>query len=190
LPASALGREPAERGLMSQPPRRRSIGVIDREMPVRAWGYLGLVSAALVMTWFFAVLLPAGWSSGDPVAPGTPLHHTYLQATTMTFLGIVACQVGTAFAARTDHASLRAIGVLSNRLLLCGIAFEVAFATAIVTLEPLQRVFGTALPDPVALSLLLPMPVLVWATDEVRRAARRRRGRSLGEPAVTHVTPG
>ena len=40
-------------------------------------------------------------------ATGSPLHDAYLQATTMTFLGIVACQVGTAFAARTERASLR-----------------------------------------------------------------------------------
>lgn len=36
----------------------------------------------------------------------------------MTFLGIVACQVGTALAARTDRASLRSIGLATNQLLL------------------------------------------------------------------------
>ena len=50
----------------------------------------------------------------------------------MTFLGIVACQVGVAFASRTDRATLRSIGVLSNRLLLWGIAFELTFAAAII----------------------------------------------------------
>ena len=44
----------------------------------------------------------------------------------MTFLGIIAGQIGTAFAARTTRASLRSIGVLSNQLLLWGIAFELA----------------------------------------------------------------
>ena len=39
---------------------------------------------------------------------------------------MVACQVGTAFAARTERASLRSVGVFSNRLLLWGIAFELA----------------------------------------------------------------
>ena len=69
----------------------------------------------------------AGWSPGDAIGKGTPLHPAYLQATTMTFLGIVACQVGTAFAARTERASLREVGVFSNPLLLWGIAFELAF---------------------------------------------------------------
>ncbi len=56
----------------------------------------------------------------------------------MTFAGITACQVGTAFAARTDRASLRTIGVFSNPLLLWGIAFELAFAAALIYLPPLQ----------------------------------------------------
>ena len=42
----------------------------------------------------------------------------------MTFVGMVAGQIGTAFAARTERASLRSVGVFSNRLLLWGIAFE------------------------------------------------------------------
>ena len=40
----------------------------------------------------------------------------------MTFLGIVACQIGTLFAARTERVSLWAVGVLSNRLVLAGVA--------------------------------------------------------------------
>ncbi|WP_267883562.1 cation-translocating P-type ATPase C-terminal domain-containing protein [Streptomyces sp. NRRL F-5727] len=90
--------------------------------------------------------------------------------------GIVTCQVGTAFAARTDHAALRAIGVLSNPLLLAGIAFELAFTAALVYAPPLQRLFGTAaLPLDVVL-LIMTFPVLVWGTDELRRSWRRRHG--------------
>lgn len=66
----------------------------------------------------------AGWHLGAPTGPGSRLHHAYLQATTMTFAGLAACQIGTAFAARTDRASLFTIGLWSNPLLLWGIAFE------------------------------------------------------------------
>ena len=76
----------------------------------------------------------------------------------MTFLGIVACQIGTAFAARTDRASLRSVGLFTNRLLLWGIAFEVVFAAAVVGLPPLQDVFGTAVPEPAQLVLLIAVP--------------------------------
>jgi magnesium-transporting ATPase (P-type) len=50
----------------------------------------------------------------------------------MTFAGITACQAGTAFAARTSRASLREIGPFSNRLLVWGVAFELAFAAAVI----------------------------------------------------------
>ena len=37
LPALALGREPAEPGLMDQPPRPRSTGILTKAMLTRAW---------------------------------------------------------------------------------------------------------------------------------------------------------
>ena len=103
-----------------------------QQVLVRAWLLLGSVSAVLVMGGFFLTLLRAGGHPGDATGPGTVLHHTYLQAATMTLAGIVACQVGTAFAARTDRASLFTVGLWSNPILLCGIAFELAF-TAVVS---------------------------------------------------------
>ncbi|WP_231921391.1 cation-translocating P-type ATPase [Micromonospora auratinigra] len=179
LPALALGREPAEPGLMDRPPRRRSDRVVDGPLLARAWGFLGLISAVLVLAGFFVVLLRAGWRPGAPTGAGAPLHQAYREATTMTFLGIVACQVGTAFAARTEHASLRAVGVFSNRLLLWGIAFEIGFAALIVGVPPLREVFGTRPPEPAVLVLLLAYPPIVWGADELRRAARRHQQHSL-----------
>jgi nucleotide-binding universal stress UspA family protein len=103
------------------------------------------------------------------------LHTTYLQATTTSFLAIVACQVGTAFAARREHASLRHIGVTTNRLLLAGIAFELAFAAFVVLVPGVHEALGMQLPPTWMLGLLLDFPVLVWAPDEVLRAVLRRR---------------
>ena len=76
----------------------------------------------------------------------------------MTFAGIVACQVGTAIAARTEHASLRSVGLFTNRLLLWGIASELAFAAAVVYLPPLQHVFRTAPLGGAELAILLTFP--------------------------------
>jgi magnesium-transporting ATPase (P-type) len=177
VPALALGVEPAEPGIMRRPPRRREQRILDQAMLVRAWAWLGLLEAALVMAAFFWLLTRAGWSPGDPTGPGTRLHHAYLQATTITFAGIVACQVATAFATRTSRAALHTIGVFSNRWLLWGIAFELAFAAAVVYLPPLQSAFGTASLSPPDLAPLATFPVLVWGTDELRRWALRRRRR-------------
>ena len=175
LPALALGREPAEPGLMQRRPRSRSEGVIDRSLLYRAWVFLGLIEAVLVLAGFFYVLLQAGWSPGDDVASGSPLHDVYLQATTMTFAGIVACQIGTALAARTERASLRSVGFFSNRMLLWGIASELLFAAALVYVPFLQDVFGTAALGATELAILATFPLIVWGADELRRAHLRRR---------------
>jgi calcium-translocating P-type ATPase len=185
LPALALGREPAEPGIMDRPPRKREHGILDRPMLIRAWAWLGLLEAALVTGAFFWVLLRAGWSPGDRTGTGSPLHHDYLVATTSTFAGITACQVGTAFATRTTRASLRSIGVLSNRFLLWGIAFEIAFAAAVVYTPTLQTAFGTAALGWRELAPLAAFPILVWGSDELRRWALRRpraRGTTPGSP--------
>jgi calcium-translocating P-type ATPase len=175
LPALALGREPAEPGIMERSPRPHEQGIIDRPMLTRAWLWLGLLEAVLVTGGFFYVLLQAGWSPGADVDSGSSLHTQYLAATTMTFAGITACQVGTAFAARTTHASLRSIGVFSNRLLLWGIAFELVFAAALIYLPPLQTLFGTESLGLDELMLLALFPPLVWGSDELRRWIVRRR---------------
>nr|WP_272956183.1 cation-transporting P-type ATPase [Actinopolymorpha rutila] len=174
LPALALGREPAEPGLMNRPPRRRSEGVIRPGMLVRAWLFLGVICSALSMAGFFYVLLGAGWHPGDPTGPGAPLHHAYQQATTMTFLGMVAGQIGTAFAARTEHASLRSVGVFSNRLLLWGIGFELALTALLIYTPPFQDLLGTAALTPDMIVFVVPFPFIVWGADEIRRWLVRR----------------
>ncbi|MVU78372.1 HAD-IC family P-type ATPase [Nocardia sp. ET3-3] len=175
LPALALGREPAEPGLMHRPPRPRGEPVIRVPMLLRAWLFLGLLCAGPAMAGFFFVLLRAGWHPGAPTGPGTPLHHAYRQATTMTLLGMVTGQIGTAFAARTDRAALRSIGVFSNPLLLWGIAFELALTGAIIYLPPLQSLLGTAALTPAMLAFTAPFPLIVWGADELRRWVVRRR---------------
>jgi len=174
LPALALGREPAEPGLMSRRPRKSTEGVIQGEMLLRAWLFVGLISAVLEMSGFFWVLLSNGWSPGDPTGEGSALHSVYLQATTMTFVGMVFCQVGTAFAARTDRASLRSIGVFRNKLLLWGIAFELVLTAVLVYVPAFQGLLGTAPLGVKELAFMAPFPLIVWGADETRRWFLRR----------------
>jgi calcium-translocating P-type ATPase len=181
LPSLALARDPAEPGLMRRPPRPRSQGVITGPMLIRAWLFLGVVVALLSMGGFFYVLSRAGWSPGDPTGAGHPLHHAYLQATTMTFLGLIAGQIGTAFAVRTGRASLREMGVFSNPYLIGAIAAEIALAAIFVYAPPLQSVLGTAPLPAHDLVILLPYPLVVWGADELRRYLVRRRDRAHGE---------
>lgn len=174
LPALALSREPAEPGLMDRPPRPRKQGVISGGMLARAWGFLGIISAALVMAAFLATLLRAGWHPGAPTGPGSRLNHAYRQATTITWLGIVACQVGTAFAARTEHVSLRSVGVFTNKPLLGAIGIALLFAATVIYLPPLHGLFGTEALSLSQVATVVPFPFIVWGADEIRRWITRR----------------
>jgi magnesium-transporting ATPase (P-type) len=198
LPALALSREPAEPGIMDRRPRQKTKGIIGPSLLLRAWGFLGVISAVLVLGGFFVVLHQGGWHLHAPTGVHAPLHHLYQQATTIAWLGIVACQVGTAFAARTDRASLWSIGVASNPLLLGAIAIELVLAAAITFLPFLHTIFGTATPTASQLVILVPYPFVVWGADEMRRWVQRRRHpmtpdaatpERLPDPAVAPLAP-
>jgi calcium-translocating P-type ATPase len=175
LPALALGREAPEPGLMERPPRRRSEGIITRSMLLRAWGLLGLTSAVLVTAGYLWVLAAGGWSPGVDTSAGSAAHETWLTASTMTFAGIVACQVGTAMAARTDRVPLLRVGLFSNRLLLVGILFELMLTGLVIYVPVAQDLFGTRPLGLAQLAVLATFPVIVWGVDELYRAALRRR---------------
>jgi calcium-translocating P-type ATPase len=175
LPSLALARDPAEPDSMARPPRRRSESVIQVPMLLRAWLFLGVLVAALSLGGYFYVLNGAGWRPGAPTGVGHPLHHAYLQATTMTFLGMIVGQIGTAFAVRTQRASLWSIGVLSNRYLLVAIAAELAIAALFVYAPPFQSLLGTASLPLRDLAILPAYPLIVWGADELRRWILRKR---------------
>ena len=108
----------------------------------------------------------------------------------MVFAGIVACQIGSASAVRTDHASLWSVGLFTNKALLGAIAVALIFAAGLVYLPFLHGVFGTEALTPAQLATVAPFPFIVWGSDEIRRLLlRRRRSRrharicAEGEPA-------
>jgi hypothetical protein len=88
--------------------------------------------------------------------------------------------VGTAFAARTERASLRQVGVFSNPLLTSGIAFELLFAAAVVLLPGVSGWLGMAAPPMRQLAVLPAFAVIVWGVDEIARAIRRRSAPTRG----------
>ena len=68
-------------------------------------------------------------------------------------------------------------------MLLWGIAFELAFAAALVYVPALQELFGTAALGPAELALLATFPFVVWGADELRRARLRRSGGRAAQEA-------
>jgi magnesium-transporting ATPase (P-type) len=171
LPALALGVERAEPDILKRPPRSRKERLVDGKMLLRAWIFLGLIEAVLVMAGYFWVLYSGGWHWGDSLDADD---HLYLEATTMTWAGIVATQVGTAFACRTNRVSVLRVGFFSNRWLLWGIAFEVVLTVLIVYVPPLQRVFqttGLAWQQWVVLAMFAP---IMFVSDELRKMISRK----------------
>jgi magnesium-transporting ATPase (P-type) len=76
---------------------------------------------------------------------------------------------------RTDRRSVFSVGLLSNRFLVVGIAFELALAVALVYVPGLNAAFHQApIPWWWWLALIVWAPVVFFA-EEARKAVLRRR---------------
>ena len=167
------GPGPRARGARADAPSPAWSGesIITPGMLLRAWAHpgAGLRRARLQRVPVGALVAAAGDRATTP-AREAPLHETLLHATTMTFAGIVACQVGTAMAARTDRVSLFSVGVFSNRLLLAGIAFEIVLTAVAIYLPAAQSLLGTRPLDGGELAVLATSPS---SSGEPTRATAR-----------------
>ena len=146
LPALALGREPAERGLMQRPPRPAHERSSRSRCSSGHGGCSASTSAVLTMVAFFYTL-PA--CRMEPGRSGRCAVHTPPRVSPGDhgdFRGDrrVPGRHGDRVAHGARIASL--VGVATNRLLLAGIAFELAFTAAVVYLPALNDVLATAPP--------------------------------------------
>jgi magnesium-transporting ATPase (P-type) len=172
LPAIALGTERAEPGTMTRPPRPRSERVLNRPVLARVFGWIGPLEGLAAMASFLFAYALADWVPWGPLADSGTL---YFEATTMTMAGIVMAQVGAAMAWRTNRRSIAAVGLFTNRLLLVGIAVEIAMVAVLAYTPALHDVFHTApLGWPEWLFLLI-WPPLVLGAEEARKAVVRKR---------------
>jgi P-type Ca2+ transporter type 2C len=172
LPAIALGTERAEPGTMSRPPRPRGERLLSPRVLARVYGFVGLLEGLAGMASFFFAFVLGGWRPGSPLPSSGPL---YVQATTMTQTGIVMGQVGAGMAMRTNRRSVFAVGLLSNRFLLVGIAFELALAAALVYVPGFNSAFHQRPIGPWHWLFLLVWPPVVFGAEEARKAIVRRR---------------
>ncbi len=185
LPAMALGAEKPEPDIMRRPPVHRHKALLDRALFFRATLMIGIVQTLLCYLGFFLVYQQAGFTDilhlpRIELLPlearlTDPLVHTAILATTVFHVGVVAAQIGNAFACRTERGSVRQTGLFSNRYLFGAIAFELALICALVYVPPLAGMFDHA---PIPLSywpLLLAYAPVVYLMDWMRKAILRRR---------------
>lgn len=140
LPAIALGQEPPERDAMTRPPRRPNERLLSFPLMATAYLFLGIIQAVWSLNMFFLVLLQGGWQWGQELATSDPL---YRSATGITLASVVLMQIGNVVGRRSLRFSGTDAGLFRNKLILSGVAVEIAFSWAILYFAPLQRILGT-----------------------------------------------
>ena len=171
LPALALGAELPEPEVMQRPPRSPKERLLSWPVLARAYLWLGLLEAAAAMAAFFFVLRAAGWNYGEALAADNPV---YFQATTACLSTIIAMQVVNVFLCRSESGSTFARGLFLNRLILVGIAAEIALILLIDYTPWGNRLFGTA---PISINVWLyvvPFALAMLLLEELRKALVRR----------------
>ncbi len=127
FPAVALGVDPKEPDILDRPPRDPNESVFDKRI-----SYF-IVGVAILMT---TITLPLYWWL---INTGAPLDY----ARTMIFTLIVAFELWSAFAARSEKYSLFKVGPLANRWLIIAVVSSLALQLAVVYIPFLQPVFNT-----------------------------------------------
>lgn len=123
------------------------------------------------MAAFFFILGRGGWSWPQALASDARL---YLQATTACLSAIIVLQMANLYECRSTRASVLATGLVDNRLIVAGIAVELALILLIDYTPWGNRVFGTAPIPAVAWLFALPFAAGLVALEETRKAAVRR----------------
>ncbi|MEQ8200253.1 MAG: cation-transporting P-type ATPase [Syntrophomonadaceae bacterium] len=177
-PAIALGAEKPEQGLLDKPPRKKDESIMNRDLFLRAYAYLGFMEGILSLAIFLYVWSRAGYNLNELRSiTGSILNRTaspelinlYAYSTTMAFAAVVAGQIGNLFICRSEHISIRSSFITRNNLVYIGLAFEVLVCMAIVYLPPLQEIFGTKPIIPGDLLLLLLCPLVMIVVEEIRK---------------------
>lgn len=171
LPALGLGTEKPHPSVMRKPPRARGERMLNGALLLRAYLFLGILEAAAALAAFFWVLHGGGWQYGTEL----PRHDAlYLQATAATLSAIIVMQVVNVFICRSDRDSVFSRNLLGNRLILAGVAVEIALILLIDYTPWGNALFGTM---PIAVDvwlLVIPMALAMLALEELRKWWVRR----------------
>ncbi len=170
LPALALGMEVPEPDVMRRKPRSRNERLLNWPTLLRAYGWLGMIEAVLSLTAFFYAYWLTGWRPGMEMEASGSL---YLTATTMTFAGIVACQIGNVFACRSASQPSLKLKWAGNHLLLLGIFVEVGLLLLLIYEPTIAQAFGLAPLTWKHWAILATFPLILFGLEETRKVLGR-----------------
>ena len=130
-PALALGVDPADAGLMNQPPRPRGEGVITGSM------WRGILFVGAIMATGTLIVLDASLPGGLIEGAGNMRY-----AQTMAFTTLVFFSLFTVFNARSDERSAF-VGLFSNHWLWGAVLLSLLLQVAVIYIPFLQQAFST-----------------------------------------------
>ena len=172
LAALGLGVERPDPKIMQRPPRPQDERLMDWPLALRAYGFLGLIEAAAAMATFFFVLNGAGWTYGQSLAPHD---RAYLQATTACLSTIIVMQIVNVFLCRSATQSVFSTGILGNRLIVVGVASEIAILLLINYTSWGNALLGTGPIGGSAWGFIVPLGMCMFALEELRKWFARKR---------------
>jgi sodium/potassium-transporting ATPase subunit alpha len=157
---------------MNKPPRNPAQGLLNRQLMIRSYCFLGLIEGFWSLFLFFYVLTAGGWRYGMPLDASSPLHQS---ATGITLSTILLMQIGNLAGRRFEFRSGLDLGLFRNRLIFIGILIQVVLSWAILYWPPLARALNTG---PVAIEIygLAWLGIgLIFAIDYLRKILLHRR---------------
>ena len=172
LPAIALGQEPPDGEVMRRAPRGRRGRLLSTPLMLRSYLFLGALQAAWAMTVFFLFLSAGGWRWGDALASDDPL---YRAATGLTLVAVIFTQVANLVGRRHEVHSGLDRGLVTNPLIVAGVALELVFAFAGLYWPPLAGLLGTGPPPLGWVALTALGAPLFFAADLLRKRLRPSR---------------
>ena len=156
LPGLALASEPAERDIMRRPPRPPAESLFAHGLGAHAF-VVGLVMAALalgVQAWYW--------------------HSDAQTWQTAVFTTLCFTQLAHVMAIRSEHTSLFALGLSSNRPLLGAVVLTIVLQLAIVYVPAFNVLFRTVPLRPAELAVCIVAALIIFAIVELEKWARRR----------------
>jgi Ca2+-transporting ATPase len=130
-PALALGLDPAEEGVMRQPPRPRGSGVITREM------WFGIAFVGVIVAVGTLLVLDASLPGGLIAGSGSIEY-----GRTMAFTTLILFQMFNVFNSRSDNRSALS-RLFHNPWLWGSVALSIVLQVAVVYVPFLQQAFDT-----------------------------------------------
>ncbi|XP_038066929.1 calcium-transporting ATPase type 2C member 1-like isoform X2 [Patiria miniata] len=160
-PAQSLGKEPVDKDIVRQGPRRVKDPMITRSL------LINVISSAFIIVcgtlWVF-------WREmRDNII--TP------RDTTMTFTCFVFFDMFNALSSRSQIKSIFTIGLFTNRMFIYAVVGSLMGQMAVIYFPPLQRIFQTEALTAYDLLLLTVLTSSVFVVSEIKKLIQRRRDR-------------